>query len=82
MLKLIEKNLIENSIKTIVTTERFKELFVSQYGLTDKLIVLYNTSSFNCKNIDAELIKDRDIVNICYVGSVNYWHDLDEIIRV
>lgn len=82
MLKLIEKNLIENSIKTIVTTERFKELFVNQYGLTDKLIVLYNTSSFNCKNIDAELIKDRDIVNICYVGSVNYWHDLDEIIRV
>lgn len=82
ILKLIEKNLIENSIKTIVTTERFKELFVNQYGLTDKLIVLYNTSSFNCKNIDVELIRDKDIVNICYVGSVNYWHDLDEIIRV
>lgn len=82
VLKLIEKNLIKNSIKTIVTTERFKELFVNQYGLTDKLIVLYNTSSFEDKNIHAELIKGKDIVNICYVGSINYWHDLDEIIRV
>lgn len=82
VLKSIEKNLIKNSIKTIVTTERFKVLFINQYGLIDKLIVLYNTSSFEDKNIDIELSNDKEIVNICYVGSVNYWHDLNEIIRV
>lgn len=82
VLKFIEKSLIKNSIKTIITTERFKKLFIEQYSLSDKLIVLYNTSSFDYKTINVDLLSDKEIVNICYVGSVNYWHDLDEIIRV
>lgn len=82
ILKLIEKNLINNSIKTIVTTERFKQLFVNQYGCVDKLVILYNTSSFINKNKNKGYLKNKELINICYVGSINYWHDLDEIIKV
>ena len=46
ILKKVDKDLIEKSIKTIVTTERFKELYIEEYGLDNKYEVLYNASSF------------------------------------
>ncbi len=77
----IEKKLIANSIKTIVTTEKFKELFISNYGYPNNYLVCYNSSSFKPLNNEIEL-DSLSVVNVCYCGSVNHWHNLDEIARV
>lgn len=81
ILKKVDKNLIKKSIKTIVTTEKFKELYVEEYGLDSQYEVLYNASSFT-KEYTIPDIKNKKVLNVCYVGSINYWHDLDEIIRI
>ena len=82
ILKYIEKSLICSSFITIVTSDRFKELYSKEYGNDSKYLVLYNTSAFeNYKFINKDII-NKDIINICYMGSIDFWHNLDEIVRV
>jgi len=80
-LKKIEKKIISKSITTIVTTNNFKNLFTDHYGYDKKYLVCYNSSSFN--NVSNAIdIEKLELVNICYCGSVNHWHNLDEIARL
>lgn len=81
IIKHIEQKLIRDSIFTIVTTEKFKSILSETYGFENKMIVCYNCSSFAPSNNNC--INDLNLkVNVCYCGSINYWHDLDEIYRV
>ncbi|MBP6386956.1 MAG: hypothetical protein KA327_10100 [Pseudarcicella sp.] len=83
LMEMIEKKMIEKSIMTIVTTQKFKDLFVEKYGFADKINVLYNSSSFEDDNsLDRISSLENDIINLCYCGTVNHWHNLDEIIRL
>ena len=76
-----EKQMIKNSLFTIVTTHKFKELFEGEYGFSDKYLVCYNSSSLKYSREKYNLAESKTI-NICYCGSVNHWHDLDEIHRL
>lgn len=82
ILRLIEKKIISRSQKTIVTTKRFKELYFEEYGYESKYIVLYNTSAFSSLEFSNVNLEEKEIINICYIGSIDHWHNLDEIIRV
>lgn len=81
MLEYIERKNVENSFKTIVTSRRFLNLFSSIYGCKDKYIVNYNCSMFQ-NDVRKIRIDDLQRVNIVYVGTVNYWHDIEEIKNV
>lgn len=78
----IELALIKNSKITIVTTEKFKKRFSELYGFENKYIVLYNASYFK-KGSTGPINKTiKNTFRFCYVGSINFWHDLDEILRL
>jgi len=81
-LKPIEKRIIANALFTIVTTKRFKSLFIKEYGFEHKYLVCYNSSSFKYKQVLKNTILEVSELKLCYMGSVNYHHDLDEIYRL
>jgi len=82
ILRMLEKSIIKNSIKTIVTTIKFKEFYKKQFLNESKYELLYNTSAI--KNVEYKKIDllSKEIIEVCYMGSIDYWHNLDEIIRV
>ncbi|AXX90451.1 hypothetical protein CKA55_11875 [Arcobacter suis] len=82
ILRFIEKSIIKHSIKTIVTTERFKNLYKDYYENSSKYVVLYNTSALTSLDFVEEKLVEKDCINICYIGSIDHWHNLDEISRV
>ncbi len=82
ILRVIEKNIIKHSIKTIVTSERFKDLYIDYYENPSKYIVLYNTSALKPIDFVKTNFNSKELINICYIGSIDHWHNLDEIIRV
>lgn len=82
VLRYIDRSLIKNSIFTIVESKKLKKLKSELYnGTEEKYLVCYNTSSL-LRSEDKLDIKNLKSVNICYPGSINYWHDIDEIYRV
>ncbi len=80
-LKYIEKNIIKNSEKTIVTSKKFMRLFSSVYGYKEKYIVNYNSSSLNTLERNFSL-GSLQVINIIYMGTLNYWHNLNEIVNI
>jgi hypothetical protein len=82
ILRKIESSLIKNSKITIVTTKKFKQRFIKLYGLNNKYVILYNASSLR-RNAGIPLNKtSTNKFRFCYVGSINFWHDLNEILRL
>lgn len=81
LLKRIELYLISKSRSTIVTSQKFKELYSETYGFNEKYSVIYNCSTFKKieRKFSLSLLKE---INIIYMGTINYWHDIDEIIKV
>jgi hypothetical protein len=75
VLSAIEKSLIKNSLFTSVTTNKFREVMTDKYELVDKFEVVYNFTSLEIKQKKINLTNPT----IGYVGSVNYWHDPDEL---
>ncbi|MCK0158139.1 hypothetical protein MWU65_13175 [Cellulophaga sp. F20128] len=80
-LRYIDKELIRNSIFTIVESIKLKKQKIDLYGNKEKYLVCYNSSSFMSSKSTINISK-VDSINICYCGSVNLWHDLTEIHRV
>lgn len=76
-----EKKLISHSIRTIVTTEKFKDILASEYGMPEKYLVNYNCSNLSTADRDFS-IREMNEINVVYLGAVNYWHDIDEIARL
>lgn len=78
---VIEKNIIENSLMTIVESEKLKTHLANEYGKIEKYTTCYNsTSLFPLPPKNS--LKTKELINICYTGSLNYWHDIYEIKRV
>lgn len=82
MLRIIEKSLIKHSLFTVVESKRLKDQMIGLYGLESKYEICYNVSSFSTKNEAKINLKDKIKIRICYCGSVNHWHDIDEIRRL
>lgn len=80
ILSYIEKNIATRSLFNIVTTVKFKNEFYNLYKV-DKIMVCYNGSSFQPKTFIEESLPE-DNINVCYCGSINYWHSLDELYRL
>lgn len=77
----IEESLIKRSLFTIVETENLKEYFIKNYNYANKYILCYNSSSFRVSQEIKRIDYDKQ-VKVCYIGSLNFWHPLEEILRL
>lgn len=77
----VEDRLIKHSSATIVTSDRFARLYRRLFGYTDKYQVIYNATSFDYHE-SLRTPADGETLRLVYLGTLNYWHDLDEIFRV
>lgn len=80
LLRIVEIIIIKKSLFTIVESKKLKKQMTLIYGLEEKYITCYNASSFGVDGLVKEEEKNR--IKIGYCGSVNHWHDVDEIKRV
>lgn len=78
---IIEKDIIKHSELTIVESEKLKTHLKTTYGYPKKYIVCYNSTSLNSKPV-IDGFEFKNTLNICYTGSLNYWHDIHEVKRV
>jgi hypothetical protein len=79
--RFVESRLIYHSLATIVTTERFADLYRRLFGQDHKYCVIYNSTSF-ALNPGKFLVLDGERIRLVYLGTFNHWHDLNEIHRV
>ena len=77
--ELVEKYYIKNASIVIAESVRLKNYWFTKYGQTQNIITCYNASSFELKE---SIPMSFDSLKIVYCGSVNHWHDIDEIVRV
>ncbi|PHR73269.1 MAG: hypothetical protein COA67_03660 [Lutibacter sp.] len=80
-LRRIENNLIKNSFFTILESKGLINQMAKIYGHPEKYVLCYNATTFT-DNSSLEQIKNKESINICYCGSVNHWHDIDELYRL
>ncbi|WP_139195594.1 glycosyltransferase family 4 protein [Aquimarina amphilecti] len=82
LLRYIDRTLISESLFTIVESKKLKKLKIKLYpGTESKYLLCYNSSSLNESNEILDFNSSNEI-NLCYPGSINHWHDIDEIHRV
>lgn len=82
LFRFIEARIIKGAKFTIVESVKLKKTLISTYNDISNIIVCYNACSFESIDKEKMLIVNKKAVNIVYCGSVNYWHDIDEIVRV
>lgn len=77
-LRWIESRVIKYSMSTIVTTEKFSNVLTESYGYAEKYKVMYNctSSDFRARKV---ALASSDELNVCYLGTFNYWHDINEL---
>ena len=80
LLKLFEARLIGSAKSTIVTSRRFKSLFEAEYGNHEGFAVIYNNSAIPVS--EPKDLSQQDDINVVYMGTINYWHDIDEVFRI
>ncbi|MEP2735216.1 MAG: hypothetical protein ABJP34_02875 [Erythrobacter sp.] len=76
-----ESKLIKHSVKTIVTSKKFGRLYERLFGYRSKYLTIYNSTSFAFAGSGKALPKQGP-VRLVYLGTFNYWHDMDELCRV
>ena len=76
-----ELHLIRNSIATIVTSNRFARLYRRLFGSESKYVPIYNSTSFEFVACRDKFLPDGNF-RVVYLGTFNYWHDMEEIARV
>lgn len=81
ILRKIENNLIKNSFFTILESKGLIKQMTEIYGHTEKYVLCYNVTTFS-DNSFPKKIKSKKSINICYCGSVNHWHDINELYRL
>lgn len=81
VLQRVEKHLVRNSSNTIVTSDRFKQLYEQQFGNGPTYVTIYNATSFPFSDSERPFPADGP-VRIVYLGTFNHWHFMDEVARV
>lgn len=81
LFSVVEARLIRHCVATIVTTQRFSNLYRRLFGHAEKYQVIYNSTSFPYCDTSVR-VSQEERVKLVYMGTFNYWHDLDELYRV
>lgn len=81
LLGLVERCLVRNASTTIVTSERFRQLFEEQFGDGPTYATIYNATSFPLVDSERSFPSDGP-VRVVYLGTFNHWHPIDEVARV
>jgi hypothetical protein len=79
ILKYLEGKIISNALFTIVETLNLKIYFQKEYSRRNNYLLCYNSSSFSKSQLTRA---SSGGIHVCYLGSINYWHPLDEICRL
>lgn len=81
LLQRVEKSLVRHANSTIVTSERFRQLYEQQFGLGPTFVTIYNATCFAFSD---SVVPPASVgpVRIAYLGTFNHWHSMDELARV
>lgn len=81
LLRIVERRLVQRSTATIVTSDRFAALYEQLFGNDFQCVTIYNSTSFPYNGRKGSVPR-KGCVRFVYLGTFNYWHDMDEVLRV